>query len=65
MMTPQLQCFIKLSTRHVTEDVRSFTTIADRINARDSLSLHIELAFLMFTKFVQKLTMYTTSETAF
>ena len=64
MMTPQLQCFVKLSTRHVTEDVRSFTTIADRINI-DSLSLHIELAFLMFTKFVHKLTMYTTLETAF
>ena len=33
--------FMKLSTRHVTEDVRSLTTIADRINARDSLSLNI------------------------
>ena len=32
---------MKLSTRHVTEDVRSFTTIADRINARDSLNLNI------------------------
>ena len=32
---------MKLSTRHVTEDVRSFTTIADRINARDSLRLNI------------------------
>ena len=32
---------MKLSTRHVTEDVLSFTTIVDRINARDSLSLNI------------------------
>ena len=39
MMTPQLQCFMKLSTRHVTKNGRSFTTIADRINARDSLKL--------------------------
>ena len=50
MMTPQLQCFMK--------------PVADRINARDSLSLNTELAFLMFTKFVKKLTIYTTSETA-